>query len=178
MPKPARCQRRTKPQPRGGCGVIERRRDHLERLGRKQLDNNLDAHLAWVHDHTSSALVLRERVFGDTAPQRRQRCDPRLRRGARAEWFVIDDDDLGQLRRRDDAPIAAHMRFHRLDHRHDQAATAITSTIKLGEWAKYLGDATLAATALDRLAMTPSRIARLELPRPSGQAAPRTEDCR
>jgi DNA replication protein DnaC len=84
--------------------------------------------------------------------------DTRLRRWARAEWLVIDDVGLGQLRRRDDEPTAAHMLFNLLDSRHEQAPTAITSNIKLGEWGKYLGDATLAAAILDRLAMTSIRI--------------------
>ena len=44
--------------------------------------------------------------------------------------------------------------FNLLDRRHEHAATAITSNIKLSEWGKYLGDATLAAAILDRLAMT------------------------
>lgn len=73
MPKPARTQRRAKPQLRGDSGVLERLRDHLERLGLKELDKHLDAHLAWAHDHTPSALVLLERVFGDGAQQLRQR---------------------------------------------------------------------------------------------------------
>lgn len=80
--------------------------------------------------------------------------DARLRRWARAEWLVIDDVGLGQLRRRDDEPTAAHMLFNLLDRRHEHASTAVTSNIKLGEWGKYLGDATLAAAILDRLAMT------------------------
>lgn len=84
--------------------------------------------------------------------------DARLRRWARAEWLVVDDVGLGQLRRRDDEPTAAHILFNLLDRRHEQAATAITSNIKLGEWGKYLGDATLAAAILDRLAMTSIRI--------------------
>jgi DNA replication protein DnaC len=225
-------------------------RDHLARIGLKELDQHLDAHLAWAHDHSPSPLVLLERVFGDGALQLRQRrverrivasglrvrktleafdwafqknlnravieglatldfidhhedllitgksgtgkshilqalalracereiqvrytrCvdlvddlyagladktyDARLRRWARAEWLVIDDVGLGQLRRRDDEPTAAHILFNLLDCRHEQAATAVTSNIKLGEWGKYLGDATLAAAILDRLAAT------------------------
>ena len=45
-----------------------------------------------------------------------------------------------------------------LDSRHEQAPTALTSNIKLGEWGKYLGDATLAAAIHDRLAATSIRI--------------------
>lgn len=253
MPK-LRTRRRPKPQPRGDAGLLERLRDHLERLGLKELDVNLDAHLAWAHQHSPTALVLLERVFGDGAQHVRQRrverridtcglrvrktleafdwafqknlnralvenlatlgfvdhredllitgksgtgkshilqalalraCEreirirytrcvdliddlyagladrtyhTRLRRWARAEWLVIDDVGLGQLRRRDDEPTAAHMLFNLLDSRHEQAPTALTSNIKLSEWGKYLGDATLAAAILDRLAMTAIRI--------------------
>jgi len=84
--------------------------------------------------------------------------DVRLRKWARSEWLVIDDVGLGQLRRRDDEPTAAHMLFNLLDTRHEQAPTALTSNIKLSEWGKYLGDATLAAAILDRLAQTSIRI--------------------
>jgi DNA replication protein DnaC len=253
-PKPVRSRRRAKPQPRGDAGLLERLRDHLDRLGLKELDGNLDAHLAWAHEHNPAALVLLERVFGEAAQQVRQRrverridlcglrvrktleafdwafqkhlnralvenlatlafidnrddllitgksgtgkshilqalalraCEReirvsytrcvdliddlyaglsdqtyerRLRKWARAEWLVIDDVGLGQLRRRDDEPTAAHMLFNLLDSRHEQAPTALTSNIKLGEWGKYLGDATLAAAILDRFAMTAIRI--------------------
>ena len=78
----------------------------------------------------------------------------RMRRWCRASLLVIDDVGLGQLKRRDDEPTAAHMLFTLLDRRHDNATTAITSNIKLSAWGKYLGDATLAAAVLDRLAAT------------------------
>ena len=42
--------------------------------------------------------------------------------------------------------------FTLLDRRHMTASTAITSNIKLSAWGKYLGDTTLAAAILDRLA--------------------------
>jgi DNA replication protein DnaC len=254
MPKPSRVRRSTKARPRGDGGALERLRDHLERLGLTELGDQLDAHLAWAHEHTPDPLVLLERVFGDGAQRVRQRrverridtsglklrktleafdwafqknlnralienlatlafvdnhedllitgksgtgkshilqafalracereirvrytrCvdliddlyagladrtyDVRLRRWARAEWLVIDDVGLGQLRRRDDEATAAHMLFNLLDTRHEQAPTALTSNIKLGEWGKYLGDATLAAAILDRLAQTSIRI--------------------
>jgi hypothetical protein len=87
-----------------------------------------------------------------------QTYEARMRRWARAEWLVIDDVGLGQLRRRDDEPTAAHILFNLLDRRHEHAPTALTSNIKLGEWGKYLGDATLAAAILDRFAMTSIRI--------------------
>lgn len=84
--------------------------------------------------------------------------EKRMRRWCRAPLLVIDDVGLGQLRRRADEPTAAHMLFTLLDRRHTMASTAITSNIKLSEWGKYLGDATLAAAVLDRLAATAIRI--------------------
>lgn len=82
----------------------------------------------------------------------------RMKRWCRPSLLVIDDVGLGQLKRRDDEPTAAHMLFTLLDHRHTHAATAITSNIKLSAWGRYLGDATLAAAVLDRLAETSIRI--------------------
>jgi len=76
----------------------------------------------------------------------------RMKKWCRPALLVIDDVGLGQLKRRDDEPTAAHMLFTLLDRRHDTATTAITSNIKLSAWGKYLGDATLAAAVLDRLA--------------------------
>jgi DNA replication protein DnaC len=78
----------------------------------------------------------------------------RMKRWCRPSLLVIDDVGLGQLRRRDDEPTAAHMLFTLLDRRHENASTAITSNIKLSAWGKYLGDVTLAAAVLDRLAET------------------------
>lgn len=82
----------------------------------------------------------------------------RMKRWCRASFLVIDDVGLGQLKRRDDEPTAAHMLFTLLDRRNACATTAITSNIKLSAWGKYLGDATLAAAVLDRLAATSIRI--------------------
>jgi DNA replication protein DnaC len=82
----------------------------------------------------------------------------RMKRWCRSSLLVIDDVGLGQLKRRDDEPTAAHMLFTLLDRRHGNASTAITSNIKLSAWGKYLGDATLAAAVLDRLAATSIRI--------------------
>ena len=76
----------------------------------------------------------------------------RLRRWASAELLVIDDVGLGQIKKRDDEPTAAHMLFNLLDQRHARASTAITSNIKLSAWGKYLGDASLAVAILDRFA--------------------------
>jgi len=78
--------------------------------------------------------------------------DRRMRWWCRPALLVIDDIGLGQLKRRDDEPTAAHMLFTLLDRRHQVASTAITSNIKLSAWGKYLGDTTLAAAILDRLA--------------------------
>lgn len=82
----------------------------------------------------------------------------RMKRWCRSSLLVIDDVGLGQLKRRDDEPTAAHMLFTLLDRRHGSSSTAITSNIKLSAWGKYLGDATLAAAVLDRLAATSIRI--------------------
>lgn len=71
---------------------------------------------------------------------------------------MIDDVGLGQVKRRDDEPTAAHMLFNLLDRRHGQATTAATSNIALSEWGSYLGDATVAMAILDRLAMNAIRV--------------------
>ncbi len=82
----------------------------------------------------------------------------RLTRWGRPALLVIDDVGLGQVRKRDDEPTAAHGLFNLLDLRHGRTSTALTSNIKLSEWGRYLGDATLAAAILDRLAMRALRI--------------------
>ena len=82
----------------------------------------------------------------------------RMKRWCRAPFLVIDDVGLGQLKRRDEEATAAHMLFTLLDRRHNTVSTALTSNIKLSAWGKYLGDATLAAAVLDRLAATSIRI--------------------
>jgi hypothetical protein len=43
----------------------------------------------------------------------------------------VDDVGLGQLKRRNDEPTAAHMLFTLLDRRHENASTALSSNIKL-----------------------------------------------
>jgi len=78
--------------------------------------------------------------------------EQRMRWWCRPQLLVIDDVGLGQLRRRDDEPTAAHMLFTLLERRHMTASTAVSSNIKLSAWGKYLGDTTLAAAILDRLA--------------------------
>jgi len=82
----------------------------------------------------------------------------RMKRWCRPTLLVIDDVGLGQLKRRDDEPTAAHLLFTLLDRRHANVTTALSSNIKLSAWGRYLGDATLAAAVLDRLAATSIRI--------------------
>ncbi|MCU0690886.1 MAG: ATP-binding protein [Polyangiaceae bacterium] len=77
----------------------------------------------------------------------------RLRAWSTPDLIIIDDVGLGQVRKRDDAPTAAHSLFNLIDRRHGRVSTAVTSNIKLSEWGKYLGDATVAGAILDRLAM-------------------------
>jgi DNA replication protein DnaC len=80
------------------------------------------------------------------------------------QLLIIDDVGLGQVKKRDDEPTAAHTLFSLIDKRHTHASTALTSNIDLSDWGKYLGDATLAAAILDRLAM---RAARIDIDGPS-----------
>ena len=82
----------------------------------------------------------------------------RLQKWARADFVVIDDVGLGQLPRANDEPTAAHLLYNLIDLRHDKRSTAITSNIRLSEWGRYLGDVTVTAAILDRLAMTSTRI--------------------
>lgn len=79
--------------------------------------------------------------------------DRRLRRWASVEFLVIDDVGLGQLRKREDEPTAAHSLFNLIDRRHARVSTAVTSNIKLSTWGRYLGDATVTKAILDRLVM-------------------------
>lgn len=82
----------------------------------------------------------------------------RLRRWCVADFVVLDDVGLGQVPPQPDAPTAAHMLFNLIERRHQCGSTAITSNIKLSAWGKYLGDATVTAAVLDRLAMTAIRL--------------------
>lgn len=82
----------------------------------------------------------------------------RLKRWATPQLLLIDDVGLGQVRKRDDEPTAAHALFNLIDRRHGQVSTAFTSNIKLSEWGRYLGDATLAVAILDRVAMNGIRL--------------------
>lgn len=74
------------------------------------------------------------------------------------ELVIIDDVGLGQVKKTDDEPTAAHTLYNLVDRRHGRASTAITSNIALSDWGRYLGDATLTAAILDRLAMHAVRI--------------------
>jgi DNA replication protein DnaC len=82
----------------------------------------------------------------------------RFNKWARAELLIIDDVGLGQIKKRDDEPTAAHTLYNLIDKRHGHVSTAITSNIFLSDWGKYLGDATLTAAILDRLAMHAIRV--------------------
>lgn len=82
----------------------------------------------------------------------------RLKAWARPDLLIIDDVGLGQVKKRDDEPTAAHTLFNLIDLRHGRASTAITSNIALSDWGRYLGDTTVAMAILDRLAMHALRI--------------------
>jgi hypothetical protein len=88
----------------------------------------------------------------------------RLKRWAAPDLLIVDDVGLGQVRKREDEPTAAHTLFNLMDRRHGKASTAFSSNIKLSAWGKYLGDATLAVAVLDRVAM---RALRLDIDGPS-----------
>jgi DNA replication protein DnaC len=81
----------------------------------------------------------------------------RLRAWARPALLIIDDVGLGQLKKRDDEPTAAHTLYNIIDRRHGRASTAITSNIELSDWGRYLGDSTITAAILDRLVMNAIR---------------------
>jgi DNA replication protein DnaC len=82
----------------------------------------------------------------------------RLKRWAAADLLIIDDVGLGQVKKREDEPTAAHTLFNLIDKRHGNASTAFTSNIKLSAWGRYLGDPTLAAAILDRATMHAVRL--------------------
>ena len=87
----------------------------------------------------------------------------RLRAWARPKLLIIDDVGLGQLKKRDDEPTAAHTLYNLVDRRHGRTSTAITSNIELSEWGNYLGDAIITRAILDRLVMNAIRL-RIEGP--------------
>lgn len=82
----------------------------------------------------------------------------RLKGWSRPELLIIDDVGLGQVKKRGDEPTAAHTLYNLIDRRHSKVSTAITSNIALSDWGRYLGDATLTAAILDRLAMLAIRV--------------------
>ena len=82
----------------------------------------------------------------------------RFKSWALAELLVIDDVGLGQVKKHGDEPTAAHTLYNLIDRRHGRASTAVSSNIALSDWGRYLGDATLTAAILDRLAMHALRI--------------------
>ncbi len=82
----------------------------------------------------------------------------RMKEWVAPELLIIDDVGLGQVRKREDEPTPAHTLYNLIDQRHTKTSTAITSNIKLSAWGRYLGDATVAAALLDRLAMRSLRI--------------------
>ena len=82
----------------------------------------------------------------------------RLKAWAKPSLLIIDDVGLGQVRKRSDEPTAAHTLYNLIDKRHGRSSTAVTSNIQLSNWGRYLGDATVAAAILDRLAMQAIRV--------------------
>ena len=82
----------------------------------------------------------------------------RLKAWAKPELLIIDDVGIGQVRKRADEPTAAHTLYNLIDKRHGHCSTAVTSNIQLSNWGRYLGDATVTAAILDRLAMQAIRI--------------------
>lgn len=82
----------------------------------------------------------------------------RLKAWASPTLLIIDDVGLGQVKKRGDEPTAAHTLYNLVDRRHGKVSTAVTSNITLSDWGRFLGDATLTAAILDRLAMHAIRI--------------------
>jgi len=82
----------------------------------------------------------------------------RLKAWARPDLLIIDDVGLGQIKQRGDEPTAAHTLYNLVDRRHGRVSTAMTSNIGLSDWGRFLGDATLTAAILERLAMHAIRI--------------------
>ena len=72
--------------------------------------------------------------------------------------LIIDDVGLGQVKKRQEEPTAAHTLYNLIDRRHGRVSTAVSSNIAHSDWGRFLGDATLTAAILDRLAMHAIRI--------------------
>jgi DNA replication protein DnaC len=84
--------------------------------------------------------------------------DRRLKAWARPALLLLDDVGLGQVKKRENEPTAAHTLYNLIDRRHGVRSTAITSNIALSDWGRYLGDSTVTAAILDRLAMHALRV--------------------
>lgn len=56
----------------------------------------------------------------------------RLKARARPEMLIIDDVGLGQVKKCDDEPTAAHALFNLINRRHGRVSTAVTSNIAVG----------------------------------------------
>jgi hypothetical protein len=69
---------------------------------------------------------------------------------ARPDLLIIDDVGVGQVRKRDDEPTAAHTLYKTIDRRHGGVSTVVTSNIALSDWGRYLGGATITAAILHR----------------------------
>jgi len=82
----------------------------------------------------------------------------RLKGWAKHDLLIIDDVGLGQVKKRDDEPTAAHTLYNLIDRRHGRVSTVVSSNIALSDWGRYLGDTTVAMAILDRLAMHAIRI--------------------
>src|SRR3990172_7191165 len=82
----------------------------------------------------------------------------RLHRWASVDLLIIDDVGLGQVKKREGEPTAAHTLYDLIDRRHAKLSTAVTSNIELSAWGRYLGDVTLTVAILDRLPMHAVRI--------------------
>ena len=82
----------------------------------------------------------------------------RLRVWARPKLLLIDDVGLGQLKKHDDEPTAAHSLYNLIERRHGRVSTAFTSNIELSEWGRYLGDAIITRAIVDRIVMNAVRL--------------------
>ena len=82
----------------------------------------------------------------------------RLRAWARPQLLLIDDVGIGQLKKHEDEPTAAHSLYNLIDRRHGRASTGITSNIELSEWGRYLGDTVITRAILDRIVMNAVRL--------------------
>jgi DNA replication protein DnaC len=58
----------------------------------------------------------------------------RLHAWASVDLLVIDDVGLGQVKKRESEPTAAHTLYDLIDRRHAKASTAVTSNIELSAW--------------------------------------------